>query len=158
MYLSAFEAVPLISKLVANLITSRGWVDLCTQWIVLSFQGSDELHEINACILYKLDMSFDKISRNIYFRFIQHLEIQRLNNFKRKQILFWFSSYHYPWCKIYFKVSSLTQITTMFIWFRCVIVYNLLLISHIQVTVLLKKIMYRRLYRYLFCQKRKTII
>lgn len=109
----------------------------------------------NACILYKLDMSFYKIRRNISdFRFIQRLEIQRLNNFKRKQKLFWFSSYHYPWCKIYFKVSSLTQITTMFIWFRCGIVYNLLLISHIQVTVLLKK-MYRRLYRYLFCQKRK---
>lgn len=48
MYVIAFEAVPLKSKLVANLIASRGWVNLCTHWIVLAFQGSDELYEMYA--------------------------------------------------------------------------------------------------------------
>lgn len=113
MYFSALEALPLKSKLVANLITSRGWVNLCTQWIVLSFQGNDELHEMHAyhtnyiCHLIKLEEIFISDLYNVW-------KFKGWTILKERKYYFVFHRYHYPWCKICFKVSSLTQITTTF--------------------------------------------
>lgn len=43
MYYCDFEAVPWKLKRSVHFISSLGWVNLCTQWVVLSIQASDEL-------------------------------------------------------------------------------------------------------------------